>query len=246
MISRMVVIVVLLVPLFGCAQKYMTPGAGVDVSSVSDWSIRSAMTAEPAATFPARIALVRVQGSGYRSYSNASFGRGAFSIVTTFDVERPEDFTIIADLPQVATVVRLNKLVFPSELKSARDLRTGAASLKTDMLLMYTIDTDFWVDKTNIGPLAPMTLGFAPKNRAYVTTTASAALLDTRTGFVYGLVEGTAREDRVANSWNTRAKADKARLVTEGEAFRQMIGQVTELWADLLVEHSSLAQATAN
>jgi len=232
--------------LTGCAKRYMTPGAGVDLSSITDAKVRAAMEATPAASFPATVALVRVQGTGYRSYSNASYGWGAFSVVTTRDIESPDDLEHLDHLPQVAAMVPLNKLVIPKQLESSSDLRAAAASLKADILLMYSIDTDFWVDKTNIGPLAALSLGFAPKNRAYVTTTASAAIVDTRTGFVYGIAEGSARDDKVANSWNKQASVEKVRLRIEAQAFHDLVQQLVPLWDEIVDEYGSDGAMTAN
>jgi hypothetical protein len=240
------VVVLCVILAAGCAKRYMTPGAGMDVSSIADARVREAMEAEPAASFPATVAIVRVQGSGYRSYSNASYGYGAFSVVTTRDIESAEDLERLSSLPDVAAMVPLNKLVIPRNLESSSDLRAAAASLKADLLLLYSIDTEFWVDKTNIGPLAAMMLGLAPKNRAYVSTTASAALLDTRTGFVYGLAEGNARDDKMANAWNKRASVEKIRLRIEAQAFHDLVDQLVTLWDEILVEHGSGQRTTAN
>lgn len=236
---RLTVTVLCVLVSVGCAGKYVTPGAGVDLSAISDSTIRSAMEAEAAATFPARIAIARVQGPGYRSYSAASYGTGAFSLVTVRDVESDEDIDRLAGLPQVAAVTSLNKMVVSPSLQSTRDLRAGAASLKADMVFVYSLDTDFWIDRKNIGPFSAISLGFAPKNRAYVTTTASAALLDTRTGFVYGLAEGTAREDRSAHSWNKRAAVDEVRRRTESKAFEDLVVRLVELWPDIVAEHTA-------
>lgn len=231
------VVLACLTLLAGCAQRYMTPGEGVDVSAIVDSNVREAMGAKPTASFPATVAVVRVQGSGYRSYSNSGYGWGAFSVVTTRDIESAEDLERLDHLPQVAAMVPLNKLVIPKRLESSSDLRAAAAGLKADILLLYSIDTAFWVDKKNIGPLAAISLGFAPKNRAYVSTTASAALLDTRTGFVYGLAEGSARDDKVANSWNKQASVEKVRLRIEAQAFHDLVEQLVVLWDEIVAEH---------
>lgn len=236
--NRPAVIALVFIALFvGCGKKYMTPGAGVDMSMISDRSIRSAMETKPAASFPVTVAIVRVQARGYRSYSNACYGRGQFCIVTTRDIESLEHLARLDNLPQVAAMVPLNRMILPRIVESSKDLRKGAASLKADMVLMYSIDTTFWIDKTNIGPLSAMTLGFAPKNRAYVSSTAAAVILDTRTGFVYGLAEGSARDDKIANSWNKQASVEKARLKTEAQAFDSLVDQLVTLWDEILIEH---------
>src|SRR5438093_2148477 len=105
----------------GCAKRYVTPGAGADLRAITSPDIRSAMEAEAAPVFPARIAVARVEGSGYRSYTTASFGTGQFSVVTARDIERDEDFERLARLPRVTAVTSINKLLLPPQFNSARD-----------------------------------------------------------------------------------------------------------------------------
>ena len=77
-------------------------------------------------------------------------------------------------LPLVAGVAFLNRLLLSERLESTKDLRQAAATLKTDMLLIYSIDTSFNVENTDVGPLGIITLGFLPTKNARVTATASA------------------------------------------------------------------------
>ena len=82
----------------------------------------------------------------------------------------------------VRAVAPLSRLLLPSELDSLKDLRLAAARLKTDLLIVYSIDTTFHVEATPLGPLSAITLGFLPNKEAHVTATTSGALVDTRTG----------------------------------------------------------------
>jgi len=59
---------ILVFTLAGCA-SYTTPGGSVRLSTLADDNINEIMQQEPAAVFPANIALARVQASGYRSNS---------------------------------------------------------------------------------------------------------------------------------------------------------------------------------
>ena len=63
----------------GCSNNYTTPGRGVsiaDIAQVNDAGIAESFLTKPAARFPARLSVVRVQESGYRSYRNHSHGHG--------------------------------------------------------------------------------------------------------------------------------------------------------------------------
>lgn len=229
----------------GCStsRHYLTPGAGVDLASIDDARVRPAIESIPAAGFPATIALVRVQASGYRSYSNSSFGRGPLGVVTARDAESPEDLFALDNLPRVSSVVPLNRFLLPPWVQSRSDLRAAAALLRADMLLVYSIDTSFQVGGKNIGPLSALPLGTTPEDGVYVTTTATATLLDARTGFVYGLAEGSARDDEVARSFSETASVERARLSNEAAAFSALVGRIAALWDGILAEHDRTHRA---
>lgn len=231
------------VVLAGCA-SYVTPAGGVSMQSLmkADSDIRERMLREPAAQFPARIAVAQVQESGYRSYREEGYGSGKFSIVTGRELEQADALQRLERLPMVAGVAPLNRLIVSPNLESDRDLRLAAASLKADMLLAYTFDTRYRVNGRDIGPLGVITLGFLPVNEAIVNSTASAALFDVRTGFVYGLAEATARESRAANAWNSAEAADDARVVAERRAFDLLVTNLEGTWKKVVEEHTGAAR----
>ena len=224
----------------GCA-TYTTPGAGVNIGNLAaaDEDIAEIMSREPTAPFPARIALARVQANGYYSASNSCYGRGQYCIVTARDVEHESDFEALAGLPMVAGVAPLNRILVPETLGSIRELRVAAAKLKTDILLIYTFDTRFNVDSTDIGPLQLVSLGFFRNKKAHVTTTASAALFDVRSGFTYGVAEATATAQQSASVWSTEEAIEKARVQTEGESFQSLTREVEKLWKSVVETHAA-------
>ncbi len=236
------VLLILLLPLIlflsACTSSYRTPAAGVNLASITDSAIVETMAAEATANFPARIAIVRVQASGYRSRTNQGFGSGAFSIVTVRDVEKPEDLQRLAQLPQIAALAFLNRLVLPNKLETIKDLRLAAAPLKTDLLFIYSIDTDFNVNNTPLGPLSLVTLGFLPNNEAQVLATVSGALIDVRSGFIYGLAEGSAQERQLANAWTTAEAIDAARIQAESRAFSNFLTEVEKLWWEVIAAYA--------
>ena len=223
----------------GCA-TYTTPGVGMNIRNLAkaDADIADLMKAEPAAVFPARIAVARVQASGYHSHGNSCYGNGMYCVVTTRDVEPADSYDRMSKLPLVSSVALMNRILLPRELTSARDLRQGAASLKADLLLVYTLDTAFHIENTDVGPLALISLGFLPTKNAQVTATASAALLDVRTGFVYGVAEASATEAQRGTFWSSSDAVDNARKKAEAEAYVKLIGEIEKFWADVLSTHA--------
>jgi hypothetical protein len=223
-----------------CASYYTTPSGGVSLAAISekDEAIADAFSREPAMAFPARIAIARVATSGYQSRTNYGYGHGAYSVITTRDIEREDALDRIANLPQVAGVAAVARIILPSDLKSTKDLREAAAQLRADALLVYTLDTSFRTESTQIGPLQTIALGMFATENAIVTSTASFAIIDVRTGFMYGVGEATASEEKRSNLWGSSDAADKARQAAETKAFDQAMGEVGKLWSTIIKDHA--------
>jgi hypothetical protein len=110
---------------------------------------------------------------------------------------------------------------------------------------MYTLDTSFRTDTSRIGPLQLVGLGFFPTKKAVVTSTCSVALIDTRTGYVYGVAESSANEDQRSGVWNQQDAIDKARMRAERQAFVGAVGEVEKLWAGLSVAQPGISSGAA-
>lgn len=222
--------------LSGCA-TYTTPGAGASLAGINNYAIETAFSREPAAQFPASVVSVRVQGPGYYSNSNRSYGRGNFSVVTTRDIETDEDFASLAASTGVARLAPMTRILLPEDLSSTTALRTGAAQLKADLLLMYTIDTSFGTEVGRIGPLQTVALGFFPNRKSFVDATTSVMLLDVRSGYVYGTVEATETETQRSSFWGTDAAIDRARRVAERASFEKALEQTKGLFDSVYQEY---------
>jgi hypothetical protein len=234
--------VALMAALTGCA-SYDVPGRGAQFSRLgvteeqlkqnTDAPVADRLERKPLARFPTALAIARVQEPGYQSQTSHSYGRGAYSVVTTRDIETEAHLDRLAKLPMVTGVAPMNRLLLPSDLKSDLDLRQAAAALHADLLLIYTIDTAFVV-RDHMTPLTVVSLGLFPTQNAEVVTTASAVLMDTRNGYVYGLAEATSRKDQVAAAWTSEDAVDQVRLKTEAQAFEQLIGEFEKTWGRVL------------
>jgi len=218
----------------GCSSyKYRTPGGPAEMALFVDRDIRAEFERAPAATAPAYLALVRVQQSGYRAYEQTSFGSGRFSIVTVRDSAEEASMRRVQGMPQLAQAAWLNRLLLPEQLNSEKDLRVAAASLRADMLLIYTYDTRFHTGDA-AAPITVLTLGFSPHQQVTVNTTVSAVLMDVRTGYVYGVCEGNSAQQKLASAWTSEDQVDRSRRATEGEAFDGMIVQFEKLWPEVV------------
>jgi len=221
----------------GCA-SYVTPGGAVSIPDITSADIREALAREPAASFPAELIVARVQAPGYASYSNRGYGSGSFSLLTARDIETEADFARIADFDGVSSVGLLSRVLVPRELNSALDIRTAAAQLHGDVVLLYTLDTAFRTDTLRIGPLQAVSMGFFPNKKAHVTSTCSAAFIDVRTGYVYGVAEWSATEEQRSNHWNTQAAIEEARVVAEREAFAGVLAEAESVWGSIVAQYA--------
>ena len=231
--------------LTGCA-AYHTPGRGANLAAIgvspeaqkagASADINASFDKRPLANFPAGVAVVRIQAPGYSSPTAQGFGSGAYSIVLTRDIESDTDMQRLAKLPMIRGIAPIGRLLMPSNLTSDKELRQAAAQLQADLLLVYTLDTTFH-DRDLASPLSLVTLGLSPTQSTTVVTTASAVLMDTRNGYIYGVSEASARKNGLATAWNTESAIDGDRKRTETEAFQKLVGEVETMWKGVIQEH---------
>ena len=218
----------------GC--RYTTPGDRAGFISPDRPEITQGFSSKPAAQFPAYVAAVRVQSSGYRGFGlNPAevHGTGRYSVMLVRDVERPEDIQRMQSMPQVAGLISLSRLLLPTQLDSIAVLRSAAAQLKADTLLIYTFDTVF-VNTDTSKAVTELSLGLAPTIELRLASTASALLVGVRTGFVYGAVDGSASQEFLTNAWANARAADLARRDVEARAFSTMVTQLEQFWPTML------------
>lgn len=230
----------LVVAMFGltACMTYTTPGGGVSLANISNYDIEKAFEREPAATFPANMAMVRVQATGYASMSTRGYGYGNFTVVTTRDFETEADFETLASVEGIANIAPLTRILIPENLVDTESLRISAAQLKADLLLLYTIDTAFRTDKGQVGPLQTLSLGFLPNRKSHVDATTSAMVLDVRTGFVYGTAEFSATESQRSDFWGTEAAIETARFAAEKASFRGAVEEMQTLLKRIVEEQT--------
>jgi hypothetical protein len=222
---------------FGGCASYVPPGDRADFSSFASSEINESFARKPTAAFPVGIAMVRVQEPGYQSYSTRHgggvYGYGQYSVFTTREVESEADVERIAALSDVAGVSGLNRMLLPKELRSDEELRNAAARLKAEMLVLYTFDTAFF-DKDLMIPATILTLGAAPTKRVKVHVTASALVMDTRTGFIYATFEASEQREFTGSMWKKPEHADAARLDAERAAFKRLVDEFEGNWPRLV------------
>ncbi len=239
--------------LTGCGAAYTTPGGPADFSklgltpdqkaALTDRSVQRLLDKKPLVTFPAYIAVARVQASNYTNYyfthtiSYAPYsGGGDYSVITTHDVETDDDFRQIATLPDIAGLAPIRRILLSGKLVGDLELREAAAKIHANLLLIYTFDTAFDVE-THVAPLSVISLGLFPNENAKVTCTASALLMDTSNGYIYSVLEGSATEHQPANAWTSDEAVDDARQRAERKAFADLIAQFKSEWPHVVATY---------
>jgi hypothetical protein len=221
--------------LAGCT-TYKTPGAAVNLPALNESNIEKMLSTEAGQILPARIALVRVQASGYASATNSGYGSGRFSVIAARDIEQEADIARIAALPMVDGVVCFNRMLLPPTLGSIRDLRVIAAKLQADVLLVYTLDTVFRTREGEATPLSTLSFGWLEDKEVDVASNVSGMLVDVRSGFVYGLLNTTAQKTKreAFSEFSNQQEIDAFRLQSEQVSYSQFIDQFEQLWQDVL------------
>jgi hypothetical protein len=241
--TRTLIVAAVALILSGCA-TYVTPGAKAELQSFAPPDIQQGFAVAPTNPFPASIAAVRVQASDYSSYSierhGGSYGRGKYSVILTREVGEDLQLERVGKLDQVAGIVSINRMLLPERLDGEREIRTAASRLQADLVLLYTFDTSFY-DTQKSAALTAITVGMARTKRIFATTTCSALLLDTRTGYIYSAYEVTERAEGSASSWATSDSADELRRGNEQEAFKRLAEEMVTTWPKVLERHATTA-----
>lgn len=213
--------------------RYITPGGPAPIGEFTTRSVADRLQVKPEATFPAMLAVARVQASGYHSYSAEGVRRGSITMVGPKDLEHDGDREKIKAWKGLSGLVRLTPIVVPAAQDDLLAFREAAASLRADILALYTLDTAFRVDDRDIGPLGLLTLGLAPTKSAVVQTTASLVFFDVRTGFCFGTVEWSEKDDQLASGWTERQAIEDARLRVERAAFVGMLAEAQKAFEEI-------------
>lgn len=228
----------------GCSE-YHAPGGPADFRALgvtaeaqkagTPTDLNAAFERKPLAGFPANVAVARLQAPGYRSETAQGWGQGAYSIVLTRDVEPEDAIERLHKLPMIRGIAPVGRLLLPAQLNSDKELREAAARLQADMLLVYTLDTSFH-QRDVAKPISVITLGLSPTQATDVITTASAILMDTRSGFVYGVSEASSKRSGITTAWTSDSAIDHDRQKTEAEAFEKLVGEIEKMWKGTINE----------
>lgn len=235
--SLVVILVVLHALLhFGCGH-YVNPGSAADfealgltradVDRASDLGVVREFERLPLATLPVTIGVARVQGPGYLARRGPRTIGGDHVLLRNPESERLVE--TLTELPQIEGVATLSPLLLPGGNLTQASIRRCAARLQVQMVLIYTIETldhgeqhlPFW---------SLLTLGILPSYEARIASVASAVLVDTRTGFVYGAAEGAGESSRLTSAWSQGRASRRAQDRADRAALEDLMGNIQPMW----------------
>jgi hypothetical protein len=74
-------------------------------------------------------------------------------------------------------------------------------------------------------------------------TTASAVLMDTRNGYVYGVAEASSRTTKMMGAWGSDGAIDESRRHTETDAFNKLTGEIERMWNGVARQYTTARPA---
>lgn len=190
-------------------------------AAFSDPLLARAFNAKPAIRFPATIA-VATQDSGTREHLRALSARGRLDAVKS--------------LPEMATVVPLSSLLYNTATKPDLAMREAAARVHADAVLIVTTETHA-TDGRIFAPLTELSLGLFPNKRYELIATALAALVDTRTGYVYGALEQSRARSGLTMAWGSDGVIERARSAAERDAIEKLLAEFPAFWRGVVQNH---------
>jgi len=207
------------------ACHYDTPSSySLPVTQGPSGSIEDSSHARPTVHFPARVAVVRIEGSS-----------SGFRMIPETDVEQSEHTAAASSLPGVAGLVSLNRVALISEVKSYRELDAEARKVGADLVAIYRFEAS---DRSSDAflPLSVATLGLAPTNAYTVTATATLMVRDTRTGYLYGVLEESATNKGLTAGMDLHNAQERSKRNAKKKALDQLTAKLPVFWNGVLAK----------
>jgi hypothetical protein len=211
--------------LAGCTSHINSPVVASERAArraaFSDPLLARAYNAKPAIRFPATVA-VATQQPDTREHLRALSAHGKLDTLDS--------------LPRIASVVSLSPLLFNPETRADLAMREAAARVHADAVLIVAIQTHA-TDGRILAPLTELSLGLFPNKRYELIATALAALVDTRTGYLYGTLEKSRARGGLTMVWGSDDVIARARNAAERDALEKLVAEFPSFWRGVVQSH---------
>jgi len=208
--------------LTGCSSHINSPGVARAIeakrAAFSDPLIARAYNAKPTMRYPATIAIAG-SDAAVRDHIRAISAHGKFDSLQS--------------LPQIAGIVPLSSLLMRPDTKPDIAVREAAAKMHADAVLILATETQA-TDGKIIAPLTELSLGLLPNKHYELIATALAALVDTRTGYIYGVLEKSRARSGLTMAWGSDEVISRARSKAEHEAMEKLFADFPAFWRGVI------------
>lgn len=223
--------------LAGCSASVGTFETPADVNDAllkdAETDVAKEFSRKPAAQFPPFIAVARLAGNEERDTARYFYQRNSTGIDALDLSDTPGHQQILdalAKQPGIQGVGALNALIIPrGEPNALKAIRRAAAKIHADMAFIYVVNSGRHVEDQ--APLFSfLSLGLAPLQKLDANATLSAALIDVRTGYIYGVISATADKQDRSIGWLSRSESKSLRLESEAEVFSKLVESIPGSW----------------
>ena len=184
---------------------------------------------EPKAKFPLRLAVVELERGGRCRDGEAS--------VRVVDPESPEKLRELANLRAVAGMRIIDRRMVSGRQRHSAGVRRAAELAGAEMILIYTIHiTD--EDTDHLPPLTLFTLGLAPTTTTKGNAVVDALLMDTESGYIYGIGRTEASNTRLSNMWRSGRARDRAIARARQRAVAHLVDHMVDAWEAVIEEYA--------
>jgi hypothetical protein len=215
----------------GCSSYVNSPAARSAVAekkqAFSHALISRAYNAKPTMRFPATIAIAPQSGEAVM-HLRALDALGRLESLKTL----PD----LRGLPMVSGLVSNRAPIDDSATESDLRLREAAARLHADAVLLISVETNATNGEV-FAPLTTATLGLFPNNRYEIIATGLAALVDTRTGFVYGTMEKSAAKSGLLMVAGSGDALERRKQLAQREAVEKLLREFPDFWRGVVSAH---------
>ena len=214
----------------GCSSYVNSPAVSrareAKRAEFSDPLIARAANAKPTMRFPATIAIA-TNDRQVREHLRA------LSAHDTLDS--------LGSLPDLARTTMVSPVIVgetdhDQRISSDLRMREAAAKLHADAVLILAQESQL-TDGSIIAPLTGLSLGLLPNKRYELISTSFAALVDTRTGYIYGTSEKSAARSGLTMAWGSDDVISRARSKVERQAMEKLFADFPAFWRGVVAAH---------
>lgn len=183
-------------------------------------------TLRPIASFPAVIAVLELTSPKQWNEERA------MGIRTE---EESADLRCLDSLPRVQQLSMINPMHI--QWGHPQSYYSAARSMNADILILYQVRSGRVYHGVTIPLLGVLTLGLFPNEYRQAFATASALILDARTGYLYGTIEMSSSAWRLANGWTGDDQDDSIALRARQHAIADFGKALPQAWERILKKH---------